>query len=781
MNLNDNRFASNLTIKPLAFAIACAVSGQVFAAQEQTEVDNTTAKGKGIERISVTAQKRISTLQETPIAITAFNAEALENQGIEDISDISSMVPNTNVVVPIGSPFNVGVNIRGLGTNEPSLAVDPKVGIYLDGVYLARNSGAIFSIVDLERMEVLRGPQGTLWGKNTTGGAINMVTKKPSDDFEFKQKLTFGSDGLFSSTTSVDTGSFNDFTAKLTYMTSEEDGWAKNTYVGAKEKNLGAKDIEAYRIALRYIGSDFSVDYSYDKTDGSSVAIPVQISNVRPNIIDPSIPTMNMATGTFYAGNVYAQMAANEFKGGRQTEFELDNHGREYVEISGHNLSFEWDYADRHSFKSITSYRDYSSNLAESDLDGGAYFGAELDATFQPTGNMVSTPAFHFTNYKSQDQSSQEFQFLGDFMDGKLEYVAGYYYFTEEGDEYNPWDMTIQIPTPTGGRLNALFTGALPFGVFYNIESEAQALFSQVNYHVTDSLNVTLGLRHTKDKKSITNVAEHDAMLSKDLSATKEWSKTVGSLIVNYVVDQNLTVYGKLAQGYAAGTYNPGAVDRFAYLSTGQANFEGVLTPADPEDTLAYEVGAKAMFLDDRIMLNTAVFYNDNTNLQVTSYVNGIRRSLNSGESKSLGVEFDAKFSATDNLLFSASYGYRDTEYTDEDFSDLNRYTASLAMSWTLAEFNFGNLSLHADYTMNDEFQYTLIDPRLVADSYSLLNARLTLSDIKVGDNSSIKISAFGRNITDEDYLLHGTNMNFFDTQTYGAPASYGVDMTFIF
>ncbi|WP_352311214.1 hypothetical protein, partial [Psychrobacter sp. W2-37-MNA-CIBAN-0211] len=96
------------------------------------------------------------------------------------------------------------------------------------------------------------------------------------------------------------------------------------------------------------------------------------------------------------------------------------------------------DYADRHSFKSITSYRDYSSNLAESDLDGGAYFGAELDATFQPTGNMVSTPAFHFTNYKSQDQSSQEFQFLGDFMDGKLEYVAGYYYFTEEGDEYNP-------------------------------------------------------------------------------------------------------------------------------------------------------------------------------------------------------------------------------------------------------------------------------------------------------------------------------------------------------
>ncbi|SEL14157.1 iron complex outermembrane recepter protein [Colwellia chukchiensis] len=784
MNINDQKSSVNLVIKPLAFAVACALSGSAVAAEEQSTPENVEqAKAKpGIKRITVSAQKRISTLQETPIAITAFDASSIENMGIKDISNVNNLAPNTQVVVPIGSAYNVGVNIRGLGTNEPSLGVDPKVGIYVDGVYLARNSGAIFSIIDLERMEVLRGPQGTLWGKNTTGGAINMVTKKPSEEFGFKQTFTLGSDGLFNSITSIDTGEFNNFTAKFTYMTGEEDGWAKNTFAGAKEKNLGAKETDAMRIALRYLGDDFSVEYSYDETDGSSVSIPVQVSNVGAFFTDPTVPTLHMGTGTFYGGNVFAMIAANEFTGGRQETFELDSHGREFVKISGHNLSFEWDYSDHHSFKSISAKRKYSSRLNDGvDLDGGAYFGAELDATFQPTGNFGPIPAFTYNNNKDQKQYSQEFQFLGELMDGQLEYVAGYYYFTEEGQEINPWSINIF----TGQGANLLFADPLPWGVFYQVENDAQALFAQFDYQVTDALNVIAGIRHTKDDKSIVNLAEPDAMLRNDLSASKDWSKTVGSLVVNYVVNNDLTVYGKVAQGYAAGTYNSGAVERFSYLNPangGEANYEGTLTPADPEDTTAYEIGAKAMFFDDRIMFNTAIFYNDNTNLQVTVLDGGnVRRSLNSGESKSIGFEFDAKFAATEDLMFTASYGYRDTEYSDDTFSDLNTFSAAIAMSWNMVEFDWGNLSLHTDFSINDEFQFSLIDPSMVADSYNLLNARLTLSEIKVGDRSELKISAFGRNITDKEYVLHGANIGFFETRTYGAPASYGVDVVFTF
>lgn len=783
MNINDNKFASNLRFKPLALAIACAISGQAFSAEEQPVIKDD--KVVGIERISVTAQKRISTLQETPIAITAFNEETLENLGIEDISDVNNLSPNVRIFPPYGSTFNVGMNIRGLGTAEPSLAIDPKVGIYLDGVYLARNAGAVFNIVDLERMEVLRGPQGTLWGKNTTGGALNLVTSKPSDDFQFKQKFTVGSNNQFNSTTSIDTGAFKDFTARLTYMTGEHDGWATNTFEGAKEKNLGAEDVDAMRIALRYATDDLTIDYSYDRTDGSSVSIPVQISNVRTNFTDPRVPTMNMATGKLYAGNVFAMMAANEHGPGRQTEFELDNHGREYVDIEGHNLTVEWYFSNNHTFKSISAIRSYDSDLSEGvDIDGGAYFAPALDFTTAPpsvdVNDTIAIPAFHYTNVKSQEQKSQEFQLLGEFLEGDLKYVAGYYYFTEEGEENNPWSIGIF----TGQGANLLFTEPLPWGGFYNVTADSTALFFNLDYRLTDELNVVAGLRYTEDERSLTNVAQNDAMLRNDLKSKEDWSKTVGSLLLNYVMDRDLTVYGSIAQGYAAGVYNPGSVARFAYLNPanmGEANYEGTLTPADPEDTTAYEIGVKAMLFNDRLMLNSAIFFNDNSNLQKTELDGGIRRSINTGKSETTGVEVDLIFVATDDLSFTASFGYLDTNYSEDAFTDEATYSASIAMNWTLAELEFGNLSLHTNYVMVDEFQFVVSDPSLVADNYELLNARLTLSDIKVGARSNLKVSLWGKNITDEEYIVYGSNFNFFDAQAYGAPATYGVDVSFNF
>lgn len=790
MYTDNNNTNFNFSIKPLAFAVTCALSGQAFAADDQPAVKE--EKGTGIERISVTAQKRVSTLQETPIAITTFDDDALENLGIDDISDVSSMAPNVKIIPTLGSTFNVGMNIRGLGTAEPSLAVDPKVGIYLDGVYLARSAGAIFNVVDLERMEVLRGPQGTLWGKNTTGGALSLVTVKPSTDFEFKQKFTVGSNNQFNSTTSIDSGELGNLTAKLTFMTGEHDGWATNTYEGATEKNLGAEDVDAARLALRYTGEDFTVDYGYDRTDGSSVSIPGQVSNVRAPFPDPSggiyshaVPTMQMGTGKLYGGNVFAMMAANEHDASRQTEFELDNHGREYVDIEGHNLTVEWDFSDNHTFKSISSTRTYESDLSGGlDLDGGAYMAAALDFSTMPPGvdytDVIPNPAFHSVNEKSQEQKSQEFQVLGEFLEGDLKYVAGYYYFSEEGEENNPWALNVY----TGQGANLLFDKELPYGAFYRVSAKSSALFANVDYKISDSVNVVAGIRHTSDEKSLTNVAQNDKMLRNDLKAEDDWTKTVGSFLVNYVMDEDLTIYGKVAQGYASGVYNPGSIDRFAYLNPanmGQANYEGTLTPADPEDTTSYEIGAKSMLMDDRLMINTAVFFNDNTNLQITELDGSIRRSLNSGESETLGFELDAKFAATEDLFFTASYGYRDTEYTDEEFTDLNRFSASVAMSWTIAELEFGNLSFHSSYVMNDDYQFTARDPSLVVDGYELLNARLTLSDIKVGERSNLKVSLWGKNVTDEDYVIHGANFSYFDSKTYGAPATYGLDVTFNF
>ncbi|GAC14509.1 TonB-dependent receptor [Aliiglaciecola lipolytica] len=778
MNKNNSKTTTNMLIKPLAFSITCALSGQAFATQEQTEIQQDT-KETSVERIVVTAQKRVTPLQETPIAITAFNSDTIEKLGVEDVSDLNNLAPNTLIVAPIGSSYNVGVNIRGLGTASPSLAIDPKVGIYIDGVYMARNVGAILNIIDLERVEVLRGPQGTLWGKNTTGGAISMITKGPSEDFEFRQRFTVGNFGLKSSLTSIDTGEYNGFSGKFTYLKSDEDGWATNTFAGAKEKDLGAKETDAYRLALQYQGDDFSVNYAYDNTDGKAVSIPVQVSNVRETFTDPTVPTLHMGTGVFYGGNVFAQMAANEFRGGRQEEFELDGHGAEFIEISGHTLNVEWDFAENHTIRSITSYRDYYSDIPDGvDSDGGAYFGAELDDTFQPTGNFAPIPAFHFSNVKSQEQTSQEFQFLGSFLDGQLSYVAGYFYFSEEGEENNPWEISIF----TGQGANLFFAPPLGWGGFYKSTSDSEAIFAQLDYSVTDKLSLILGVRHTKDEKSLTQLAAPDPMLRNDLFAEEDWSKTVGSVIANYVMDQNTTFYASVTQGYAAGVFNPGTVDRFAFLNPanmGQANFDGSLIPGNPEDTTAYEVGSKMFLLDDRLMLNTAIFYNDNTNLLVTVFDGSIQRALNSGESETLGFEIDAQFAVTPELLITGNYGYRDTEYSLDEFTDVDVYSATLGFDWALAEFDFGSLNLNVNYVMNDDNQFNNNDPTLVGEAYDLLNARLTLSDIEIGERSSLKVAIWGRNITDEEYVIHGANFGFFDAQVYGAPASYGIDVSF--
>lgn len=778
MNNRNAIYTKKMLVKPLALTIACAISGNVFAYQDQANSQED-SDDFGVERIVVTAQKRVTPLSETPISITAFDSETIEKLGIEDVSDLNNLAPNTLIVAPIGSAYNVSVNIRGLGTGSPSLAIDPKVGIYVDGVYMARNVGAILNILDLERVEVLRGPQGTLWGKNTTGGAISMVTKSPSEDFEFNQRFTIGNFGLRTSITSIDSGVFNGFSGKFTYMKSNEDGWATNTFAGAKEKDLGAKETDAFRLALDYYGDDFSVRYAYDKTDGKAVSIPSQVSNVRDTFTDPAIPTRHMGTGVFYGGNVFAQMADNEFTGGRQEVFELDGHGAEFVEISGHTLNVEWDFAKNHTFRSITSFRDYHSDIPDGvDSDGGAYFGAELDATFQPTGNFAPIPAFHFKNIKSQEQKSQEFQLLGSLLDGQLDYVAGYFYFSEEGEENNPWEISIF----TGQGANLFFAPPLEWGGFYETKSDSHAAFAQFDYNISEQLSVIFGVRHTKDEKSLTQLAAPDPMLRNNLFAEEDWSKTVGSIKVNYVMDQNSTFYGSITQGYAAGLYNPGTVDRFAFLNPanmGQANYEGSLIPGNPEDTTAYEVGAKMFMLDDRLMLNTAVFFNDNTNLLVTVFDGTIQRALNSGESETIGFEVDAQFAVTPDLLLTGNYGYRDTKYTLDEFTDVDVYSATIGFDWTLANFELGDLNLNVNYVFNDENQFNNNDPTLVGAPYELLNARLTLSDIQIGDDSSLNIALWGRNITDEEYQHHGANFGFFDAHKYGAPASFGLDISF--
>ena len=744
-------------IKALPVLALTAAISQVHAAERATM----------LEEVVVTAQKKAESLQDTPIAISAFSAESMMNKGITNAADVGEYTPNVTITPSLGSSFNIRMSVRGLGTAEPSLAIDPKVGVYLDGAYIARNAGAVFDVVDLERVEVLRGPQGTLWGKNTTGGAVNMVTQKPSGELGFKQQFTAGNDGLFRSTTTVDTPEVAGLSSKLTYMKKEYDGWAKNTSTSPiAEKDLGSEDTEAFRLAVRWMSDFVTVDYSFDRTNGEAVSIPVQVSDV--NASTAATSTLNFATGDTYNANALAQMQAIADGKNRQETFNVDGQGREHVDIDGHNLTFSWSVGDV-EIKSISAYREYDSIVTSLDSDGGAYVGIN-----NVSGQQDFIPVFHTNGEKNQHQFSQEFQIVGSALDSRLNYVAGIYYFEETGKEVNPWALTY-----AAGATNYLVTERV--GNWYEIKSESKAAYGQATYDFTDQLSVTFGLRYTNDKKALT-LLDIDPSIDENVKDDETWGEWTSAITVNYQVNDDVSVYAKVAEGFASGVYNPGAIRSLPDPAAG-------IKPVDPEETTAYEVGMKSMWLDQTLQFNAAAFYNDNKNLQVTDLVDGIRTSLNSGESDSNGVEIEVIALPMAGLMISGSYGYIHSnvnDYVDPVTQDVSsRFVTTPHNTGTLGvqydfDIGFGLLTTYVDATYTDKSGFSSSDKTVKADERTLFNARVGLSEVDVA-NGEVRVALWGRNLSDEEYIVHGANFGTHTAYTWGQPRSYGVDVSYEF
>ncbi|QFU77312.1 TonB-dependent receptor [Halioglobus maricola] len=734
----------------LKTALALAVAGVSVAANAQ------------LEEVIVTAQKKSESLQDAPIAISAFTAENLEQIGATSAVDVGEYTPNAWITRSLGSSYNIRVSIRGIGTAEPSLAVDPKVGVYLDGAYIARNAGAVFDVVDLERVEVLRGPQGTLWGKNTTGGAINLVTQQPSGEFGGKVDFTVGNFGSNRAAVTVDTGEAAGLAAKISYVKKVSDGWQDNiSDIG--EDELGSEDTDAFRLAVRWdITDTLSANYAYDRTDGEATAPATQVGFVDAST-DPSVPTIDLGDFSFYGGNLYAGMAEIANDDDRLDKFDLDNMKSEEVEISGHNLTLSWMLGDL-EIKSITAYRDYESDQNGLDLDGGNWvkFSA-ADGTPSPA------TGFHTVGEKEQDQFSQEFQFLGTALDDRLDYVVGLYYFDEEGREINPWQATFYN---AANNINTLFNGNM--GAWYEITGESQALYGQATYHFSEAWRLTLGARYTEDEKELI-LLEEDPGLDQDYSSKEDWSKTTGAATLAYFMNDDVNFYGKVAQGYAAGIYNPGTVGR----GVGPANPEPALTPADPEETTSYELGAKSQLADGMVRLNAAVYYNDNENLQQTDFVDGVRRTINSGESETIGAEIDVTALLGEHWMVTANAGYSDSDYDDSSRETEAFKTGAAGVQYD-TDTNLGHVTARFDATYMGKVGFSASDPRVHSDARTLFNARLTLSEVEALDGQ-FRFALWGKNLADEEYIEHGANYGSFTGYTWGTPRTYGLDVAYEF
>lgn len=676
-----------------------------------------------LEEILVTAQKREQGLQEAPISLSVFTETAIERLGITNVGDISNHVPNVRGTTFGVSPTTMRFYIRGIGISDAQVTQDPPVGVYLDNVYLARNSALTLDVADIERIEVLRGPQGTLYGRNTTGGAINIISAKPTNELTFKQLLSAGEYSLFRSQTIVNVPLADTLAAKLVYEHHERDGWIDNEGGG---DDFNTFDKDALRLAVRWTPSEnLTVDYSYDQSQ-------------------------NDFTGNYYhvgepsAGAPPTVIAQTD----RQDEAALPTPMKSSTdEGSGHSLQISLE-TGLGELRSITAYRELEQ-FVYNDYSGN------------PTTSIFLNDPLDVDH----DQFSQEFQLIGNNESGSFDYVAGFYYFEEEGKE----DAVDKIP---------LFGGVLlPRNVI--AENEAMAVYAELGWTPggDSPWHLVFGGRYTEDDRSGDNNINPEA--------SESYSKFTPSFTANYELNEDINLYGKVSTGYKSGGFNL----RAAFFTES----------FDEENLISYEAGWKTELMDRRVRFNGAVFFMDYEDIQLNILVPDqpnptLTQTQNAGTSEIYGLEADITVAFSERLTGTLSYGYLDTEVTevkgdDADLYDLpNSPENSMAanISWRIAELSAGTLQFDADYSWRDDsFTGGRIQPGDDIDAYGVGNLRLALDGEDWIGQGNYNVALWVRNVGDEEYLtdtfgsfagIHATQIG-----AYGEPRTYGLDLIYRF
>lgn len=719
-----------------------------------------------LEEVIVTAQKREQSLQDAPIAITAFGAEDIETRGIRDVQDIGLFVPNVQIAPSPGGSTGATIAIRGSTTINPAITWEPTVGLYLDGVFLGKNLGGIFEVAELERVEVLRGPQGTLYGKNTVGGAVNLITRQPGEELGGFAEATAGNYGYTSFRGRIDSGAMGtvgqglgQVRASLAFSTRNRDGFYDNVdsdptggfnpFVNPRSSDT-FDDMDSTAIRLDVVADvtdSVTVRYTYDDSSIDKQPTMGQLTDVS-----------EAAFAGFELGFLADLQALYEVpEQTRADRISNDESDFEKSDVSGHALNVSIEFGDI-TFRSITSQRELKWD-DKLDIDG--------------------TPMNLFTSARLVDyeQVSQEFQLLGG--NDTVQWVTGLYYFNEKGDVFNPIQFFGLFGAPADENE-------------YGLDNTSLAAFGQVEWSPVSApeLTLTAGLRYTEEEKDQYIIHPQNStggVGAFDLTASDTWSNTTGTFIANYDLSDGVSVYGKVAQGWKAGGFN------------GEAPFaDAFFDSYEPEEVVSYELGLKSRLLDNRLQLNVAAFRNDITDMQFSVFLEGTGGAAstvdNAGAATVQGLEVELMAQLTDSLRIGANYGYLDTTYDEftelgqdvrdqKDFPYAPEGSASVDVDWTVMQSNWGRLDAHIDWSYRDDYvPYTNKEQNIESQiaAYDVVNARLTLDDIQLGQGS-LRLSLWGRNILDEEYRENTIPFGLWTISYWGEPATYGADIRYSF
>jgi iron complex outermembrane receptor protein len=743
----------------------------VVEAQAQSEGQLT------IDEVVVTAERREANLQDVPISVTSFSAADLESYQVDTLGDLQALVPNLSLHV--GDANNAVVYIRGVGQIDSIAFFEPGVGIYLDEVYLGRAQGAFLDVLDVERIEVLRGPQGSLYGRNTVGGAVKYVSAAATDELSAKLSATVGDYNQLDYRASLSGPIVADrLSGRLTVAYLSRDGYSENVFDGRDD---GDRKTAFGRGVLNFQATDnlsFQLTADYTNSDPDKSRTPAKETPIDVLIVDPF--TFGVSVSSF-AADTDPFIVNADFNNIEQTK------------TKGVDFKVDWNIDDTLSFKSITSYRELE-------------YGTEIDLDGTP---INSFGIFYFND---QDQTTQEFQLA--YQNERLSAIGSLYYYNEEGTTFD-------------GGVFSNFLIALSGDSTFSTDS--YAAFGQLDYDFTEKLGGIFGFRYTDEEKTYSRRAEDfdltalagimfdpvtfavsyanpellnpdsaDLALDGGIGVPRPGASPSPANFDNlslkgglkYQVSDDAQIFGTISEGFKSGGFNGRLAD-------------GQLNPYNEETLISYEIGAKTQWLENRLRVNGAVFYTSYDNMQVSSFeasadgLSFIPVFTNAGAATIKGAELELTSLLTDELTLVANVGYLDADYDEffaepdpvtgeiVDVSDQRKIVNSpewdtfLGLSYRISLGSAGDLTLAGNWSHRSKTYLEInSSENLAQGAYSIYDASITFNS----SNEHWRVILGGKNLTDEEYRTHAFDLSAFpgvELGYYNPPRTYRLSVSY--
>lgn len=799
------------------------MAGGSHAAFAQSTAAAPQERGYGIQEIVVTAQKREQNVQDVPVAVTAVTQESLQVNRVQSIMDLNSLAPGLQARANAGSLGSPAFAMRGVFATASQPSSDRQISTYIDGVYIGSTRGSVFDLPDIERIEVLRGPQGTLFGRNATAGAVSVVTRDPTGEFRVRQELTMGNYNQLRTRTSVDLPTFGPFSAYFTYVHDERRGDVRNLGVGTtfdrtnpftnvgvqrSTRYLGDKNTENYFAAVRFAPSDaFTMTYKYDRTDGTlspEARVVTLVNGASSSPVGPMLAGILAAQRP--GGGAFGPIIVNTSnKRPDATNNAWVTQG--YIKGSGHSLTTVWDASDSLSFKNITAYRKSKvyGPASIGGLDGLEYTaaakafynapqaslgGASYAQIFDPIGRGAEPVGTYFAGYEGNGYGKSS-QFSSELQ---ANYDSDFLTLTAGAIYYQSKEVSGGLP---GMQANFGFfpIGSLiPLGNVQDTRSKAKsyAAYAQGEIHITPRFDVVLGGRITKDKKDTSYTSggtfvgsrtDGTIINTRYFPGSFKKTKPTYSIGLNYKPTDDMLVYGKYSTAFLSG----GAVGQFTF---------------EPETVRSWELGLKSEFFDRRLRVNLALYDAKYQNSQASLSGQNVTGAsafnvvvISNGPLEARGVELEVVAAPVSGVSLGGSVAYTDAKLTDPSILATQGRPFGLTGTgkWNgnaYAQYEtqplFDDASLLFRIDGNYQGKYRAIpyldlatkSPALLPFEFSparwIVNGRIALRDIKAGPLTG-ELALWGRNLFDNkdpvyalafgDYLA---NASYQPARTYG-------------